>query len=94
MRRAAAAGAPRRVGRRSIVLLPPLLLLLLLAPVQEVGAFTVDVVAGSSECFTAVASSGEEVFGNYEILTEGSYAPVEVTVRCGGHGSIDRSMDV
>lgn len=40
-----------------------------------------DVAAGASECFTAVASTGEEVFGNFEVLTEGSYTPVEVTVR-------------
>jgi len=56
-----------------------LLVLLLLAPL-EAGAFTVDVPAGSSQCFTAGASSGEEVFGNFEVLTEGSYSPVEVTV--------------
>lgn len=75
-------GRGRRVPLPSLPLLQlVLLLMLLLAPLQEVGAFTVDVAAGTSECFTAVASSGEEVFGNYEILTEGSYAPVEVTVR-------------
>lgn len=61
------------------LLLPALLLVVLLVPLA--GAFTVDVAAGASECFTAVASTGEEVFGNFEVLTEGSYTPVEVTVR-------------
>lgn len=57
-----------------------LLLGLVLGLILQAGAFTVDVAAGASECFTAVASSGEEIFGNFEVLTEGSYAPVEVTV--------------
>lgn len=43
-------------------------------------AFTVDVPAGRAECFTAVAGEGEEVFGNYEVLTEGDYKPVVVRV--------------
>lgn len=79
---------PPRQQQLTPLLLPALLLLLLLllivAPLA--GAFTVDVAAGASECFTAVASTGEEIFGNYEVLTEGSYAPVEVTVRARDYG--------
>lgn len=43
-------------------------------------AFTVEVPPGQQQCFTVVASSGEEVYGNFEVLTEGSTAPVVVRV--------------
>lgn len=78
-RRRAAGGAA--AGTHCGLLALVILLLVLVLP--QAAAFTVDVAAGASECFTAVASSGEEIFGNFEVLTEGSYAPVEVTVRGG-----------
>lgn len=83
----------RRPHQSPRLLLAAALLLLALGMVGPARAFTVDVAAGASECFTAVASTGEEVFGNYEVLTEGSYAPVEVTVRALGLGWVDGHVD-
>jgi len=80
---------PPRIPRRrraSALLLPSILypalvflLVLLLLP-QSAQAFTVEVAPGTAECFVAVATEGDDFLGNFEVLTEGSYAPVEVTV--------------
>lgn len=75
--------APRRRASALLlpsVLYPALLLLLLLLLPQSTQAFTVEVAPGTSECFVAVATEGDDFLGNFEVLTEGSYAPVEVTV--------------
>jgi hypothetical protein len=44
------------------------------------GAFTVDVEPGTSECFAANAGEGDEVYGNFEVLTEGDMKPLSVKV--------------
>jgi hypothetical protein len=49
-----------------------------------VEAFTVDVESGSNECFVTVAGKGDELFGNFEVLTEGEMKPVGIKVRWEG----------
>lgn len=57
-----------------------LLLAVVIAFLSKSAAFTVEVPSGEVECFTAVAGEGEEVFGNYEVLTEADYRPLVVRV--------------
>ena len=47
---------------------------------QAAQGFTVEVPSGQQQCFTVVSSVGEEVYGNFEVLTEGTVAPVTVRV--------------
>ncbi|EKU19997.1 transmembrane emp24 domain trafficking protein 2 [Nannochloropsis gaditana CCMP526] len=67
-----------RIPSRSLLVVLSLLLLILL--LKPATSFTVEVAPGTVECYITVATQGDDFLGNFEVLTGGSYAPVEVTV--------------